>query len=533
MAYSLIPQGIRALITALGPAGAAQVASEQIKENPELANSIDQAFRRVLMGPSEELISKFQETPSGIVFGPDVQAQEEAREVQKKFLQPAKPGGIDMKELLMPGDQQATPNPLEDPLVSKPIPTEPVIETFPTSDGKEPLILKSELKDNNKDKVQKFFDKQETLFDDDYEKGVKSYSEDYPLTDQAVIGMEDVVQTRPNQFVPVHRYWEDMWAGGVGDVGERLAGEVMRSGGMLETSEGIKAPSYYEEYKGKLQDLAVKELGKDFVGYRLMSRAEMEDMLKGGKSIGDVKSYSLDKDKALAFKNFANEAFTDRETGKPRTDLVLAEAPLNYEGLVMRGKADEKEVVYDNQFTSMNEINFYDLDGKLIKAAEKGMLLQKEKPEELNQIKTWEVGPFKNIEEAKQAAKDNKITFEDLQRAGIRKQITFKKSKDILGYDVYFDKKLIGQIEDMTEELRANNPDVLTNKKAYQLSTIDAYGNVGIDPYDTVDGLADAKWVISNDIAKSFIDNKDEDWSLSKIFPKIKYDKKGLPIKKD
>lgn len=147
-----------------------------------------------------------------------------------------------------------------------------------------------------------------------------------------------------------------------------------------------------------------------------------------------------------------------------------------------------------------------------------------------NQIKTWEVGPFKNIEEAKQAAKDNNITFEDLQRAGIRKQITFKKSKDILGYDVYFDKKLIGQIEDMTEELRTNNPDVLTNKKSYQLSTIDAYGNVGTDPYDTVDGLADAKWVISNDIAKSFIDYKDQDFSLSKIFPKIKYDKKGLPI---
>lgn len=131
MAYSLIPQGIRALIAALGPAGAAQVASEQIKKNPELANTIDQAFRRVLMGPSEELISKFQETPSGIVFGPDVQAQEEAREVQKKMLQPAQPGGIDMKELLMPGDQQATPNPLEEALVSKPEQIDPIVETFP------------------------------------------------------------------------------------------------------------------------------------------------------------------------------------------------------------------------------------------------------------------------------------------------------------------------------------------------------------------------------------------------------------------
>ena len=151
-----------------------------------------------------------------------------------------------------------------------------------------------------------------------------------------------------------------------------------------------------------------------------------------------------------------------------------------------------------------------------------------------NQIKTWEVGNFKNIEEAKQTAKDNKITFEDLQRAGVRKQITFKKAELVDGYDVYFDKKLIGQIENVTEELRDTNPQYLSGKtRAYNLSTIDDYGNVGSDPYDTVDGLQNAKDVIKGDIAKILVENSDKGRNLSKIFKEIKYDKKGLPIKKE
>ena len=151
-----------------------------------------------------------------------------------------------------------------------------------------------------------------------------------------------------------------------------------------------------------------------------------------------------------------------------------------------------------------------------------------------NQIKTWEVGNFKNIEEAKQTAKDNKITFEDLQRAGVRKQITFKKAKLVDGYDVYFDKKLIGQIEDVTEELRDTNPQYLSGKtKAYNLSTIDDYGNVGLDPYDTVDGLQNAKDAIKSDIAKILVESSDKGRNLSNIFKEMKYDKKGLPIKKE
>jgi hypothetical protein len=140
------------------------------------------------------------------------------------------------------------------------------------------------------------------------------------------------------------------------------------------------------------------------------------------------------------------------------------------------------------------------------------------------------------LEILKTLKKLNKLqkTFEDLQRAGVRKQITFKKAEFVDGYDVYFDKKLIGQIEDVTAELRDTNPQYLSGKtKTYNLSTIDDYGNVGIDPYDTVDGLQNAKDVIKSDIAKMLVENIDKGRNLNKIFKEMKYDKKGLPIKKE
>jgi hypothetical protein len=47
--------------------------------------------------------------------------------------------------------------------------------------------------------------------------------------------------------------------------------------------------TYYEDYKGKLQELARKEFGKDFIGYRLMSKAVM---IKRMDSSNDVIKYS-------------------------------------------------------------------------------------------------------------------------------------------------------------------------------------------------------------------------------------------------
>lgn len=142
-----------------------------------------------------------------------------------------------------------------------------------------------------------------------------------------------------------------------------------------------------------------------------------------------------------------------------------------------------------------------------------------------NKIKTWEVGPFKNIEEAKEAAEENKITFEDLQKAGIRKQIKFKKTN--IGYDVYFDKKLIGEMNDITEDLKDANPDLYKGRnKVFNLHGLTSSGFPD-DAFDTVDTVEEAKYVMKQVIANGLTDSESDTY---RRFVKQKYDKKGLPI---
>ena len=87
----------------------------------------------------------------------------------------------------------------------------------------------------------------------------------------------------------------------------------------------------------------------------------------------------------MAFKHFTNKAFIDMKTGEPRKDLILVEAPLDVEGLVMRGKSSEDEIVFDNQFVNPEQMNFYDLNGKLIKGAQSGLLKEDKKEKELKE----------------------------------------------------------------------------------------------------------------------------------------------------
>jgi hypothetical protein len=61
-------------------------------------------------------------------------------------------------------------------------------------------------------------------------------------------------------------------------------------------------------------------------------------------------------------------------------------------------------------------------------------ILNQDKPEETkNQIKTWEtIGNFKNIEEAKQRAEKAGIPFNEVELAGLKQQITFKKDMKVM-----------------------------------------------------------------------------------------------------
>ena len=156
-------------------------------------------------------------------------------------------------------------------------------------------------------------------------------------------------------------------------------------------------------------------------------------------------------------------------------------------------------------------------------------ILNQDKPEETkNQIKTWESlfgDKFKNVEEVKQRSEKAKIPFEEVELTGIKEQIKFKKSNT--GYEVYFDGKLIGDMEDMTQELKTDNPEIYKgNQKIFNLYGLDGRGHLG-GAMDTIDTLAEAKATMKDYLAKGLLDKES---SLRKNFENQKYDKKGNPL---
>lgn len=442
-------------IAALGVGKGVQQTFENLDED-QLEQRFTDTFKRLLLGPSvsPSIIS----TPSGEVYAPDEPTPAEP-DILATY-----PESTDQPWIM------STPMPEGEP---KGIPGLPIPETqdklkgipgLPVPEIQDKLrgfqtpilpnfnVLNKKLNELPENKIDKFLEKQDSLYDDDYEIFL---SDDKKKIEQGIIPenkkytFDDLIE-RYGEYEPIHKYWEQEWSGNVGNLGSRLAGEIMRSGGMYQTESGLTAPSYYEDYKFKLQDLARKELGKDFIGYRLMVKAEMDDLLNEGDAAFDVKSYSLKKKSALGFKHFTNEAFIDMETGEPRADLVLAEAPLDVEGLVMRGKSSESEIVYDNQFVNPEQMNFYDLNGKLIKGAQSGFL----------------------TEDKKESTTVN-IPKQDLSVEDIQKQIQFKKSKFVNTYDFIYNGKIVGQIEKRKEKFKGLNEYDLIDTKIEDNTPVD------------------------------------------------------------
>jgi hypothetical protein len=107
----------------------------------------------------------------------------------------------------------------------------------------------------------------------------------------------------------------------------------------------------------------------------------------------------------------------------------------------------------------------------------------------------------------------------------IKQQITFKK--DYAGYDAYFNGKLIGRMDDITQGLKDDNPEIYKgNQKTFNLSFLDSSGYMDAVT-DTVDTIAEAKYMMKQLLAKDLLDKE----SLTRRnFENQKYDKKGNPI---
>lgn len=149
--------------------------------------------------------------------------------------------------------------------------------------------------------------------------------------------------------------------------------------------------------------------------------------------------------------------------------------------------------------------------------------------EALNKIKTWDKY-FDSKEEAEKAAINAGGTLEEFEQGVIQKQITFRKHG--YGYDIFFDKKRVGELLDITSD----SIDFGTrtgNKNTFNLVFIDEDGANQRDAISTIDGISYAKERAKELIAEDLLRDTTEPLypSLKDIFQNLQYDKKGEPAK--
>ena len=170
-----------------------------------------------------------------------------------------------------------------------------------------------------------------------------------------------------------------------------------------------------------------------------------------------------------------------------------------------------------------------DLLPELTKQTAEEVIRKKIKEKEpLNKIQTWDKY-FDSKEEAEKAVKDAGGTLKEFEEGAIQKQITFRKHN--YGYDVLFDKKRVGELLDITENLKEFGTQQ-GNKKTFNLVFVDEDGMNQRDAISTIDGLSFAKERTKELVAKDLLRNTTEPLypSLKDIFQNLKYNKKGEPI---
>ena len=235
-----------------------------------------------------------------------------------------------------------TPDPEQDPQ----IPPSGIVEALD-------LIEQTKKKVFSKEKLKDVFDSLEDLYDTDY---------------QGLGKPRDMVDTLVGDYgmtMPFYEYFEDQYHGGVGDLGDPTAAKTITEYG-----------SDYEIYRDVLQKHFKDNLGDEFVGYRIMNKDAAEKFLKS-KNISSA-FFSFDPREARGFAFLAiSDAFMDPVTMGPRDDLVLVEAPIKADSLIMRGKGSEREVIIDprKSFNTKTDIRIYNpYTGELIRDAESGSL---------------------------------------------------------------------------------------------------------------------------------------------------------------
>lgn len=125
---------------------------------------------------------------------------------------------------------------------------------------------------------------------------------------------------------------EFMWAGGVGDLGDPEAANIVQT-----------FPDY-DDYIEEVRGIVHRVLGDSFTVYRSMSVEAYEDW-ESGADIGYI-GVTLNPDVARAWKNLAMVS----------KDRSVVEFDISPESIVMRGKPEEEELVIDGNLVSFHTL---------------------------------------------------------------------------------------------------------------------------------------------------------------------------------
>lgn len=126
---------------------------------------------------------------------------------------------------------------------------------------------------------------------------------------------------------------ENAWAGGVADFGDPTAGALVS-----------QMPGYHQ-YRQALQEQVRAVHGNQFVMYRAMTANQFEEW-RSGTDMGAA-SFTFSRRLAENWKNF--QANQDKS-------MVVVQATIQPEFVVMRGKAEENELVIDANQISFDEL---------------------------------------------------------------------------------------------------------------------------------------------------------------------------------
>jgi len=150
-------------------------------------------------------------------------------------------------------------------------------------------------------------------------------------------------------------------------------------------------------------------------------------------------------------------------------------------------------------------------------------------PKIKNKITTWE-DHFPTIEEATKAAKDVGGTLREFKEGVIQKKTTFRKQGDGFGFDIYFDKKYIGELTEIDPYKEdTTRKEIFGNMKSYVLRYINEDGYLQ-DGDITLDGQKYAKEKTKELVARDLLQESSDFRSLRKIFQEMEYNKKGQPV---